>query len=397
MNKNENLSLSSFSPICILGKGSYAHVLLVEAEGAVCHNETTKNFALKMIDKTDIEFRKSEKSIFRERDILLRLQDCPFVTDLKACFQGDQEVSFLLEFCPGGDLFERLNKSTPFPEKITRFYIAQLALALHQIHQKKVVFRDLKPENLLFDAEGYLKLADFGCGEIDKDRMKGLSGTPEYMAPEMVRDSKEGSGYDFGVDWWALGCLMFEMMTKRTPFVNKNRKKLYEMICQEKLEIPGNLSELAKDLISKLLEKDPQRRAGFNQIKKHPWFKDFDWELVENKKMKAPWVPKTIEDFGIGNFNKKFVDMDFDGIICGMSEGLWLEDLYFESENMDWIIRQSQLASPTNDTEEWNSQDDTEDEEQFGRCDSFSEFDDQFGDCDWMDQEEGGEYQESWN
>ena len=99
MNKIENLSLDSFSPICILGKGSYAHVLLVEAVGASCHNETTKTFALKMLDKTDIEFSNSSSTVYKERDILLRLQDCDFVTRLHACFQGEQEISFLLNFC----------------------------------------------------------------------------------------------------------------------------------------------------------------------------------------------------------------------------------------------------------------------------------------------------------
>lgn len=396
MNKIENLSLDSFSPICILGKGSYAHVLLVEAEGVACHNETNKNFALKMIDKTDIEFRKMEKSVYRERDILIRLQDCPFVTDLKACFQGEQEVSFLIEFCAGGDLFERLNKSGPFNEEFTRFYIAQIAIALHQVHQKGVVFRDLKPENLLFDSEGYLKLADFGCGQMKTENISGFSGTPEYMAPEMIQDSKDKSGYNYRVDWWSLGCLMFEILLGRTPFVSKNRKKLYEKICKEDLIIHGNISKNAKDLIYNLLEKDPTRRWGFEEIKKHSWFKGFDWKNVELKKTQAPWIPNTQEDFGIGNFNKKFVEMDFDGINCGMSDGLLLEDFYYECKNIEWINRQSHMAEPTIDKEDYISQQETDDEEeQLGRCDSFSDFYDDNDDFEWIHHE--GENQQSWD
>ena len=375
MKKIENLSLDSFSPICVLGKGSYAHVLLVEAEGVPCHNETTKNFALKMIDKTDIEFRKMEDSVFRERDILVRLRESPFVTSLLASFQGDQEANFLLEFCPGGDLFERLSVQGPFKETHARFYVGQIALALHHIHKHGVVFRDLKPENILIDAQGYLKLADFGCSTTELTGLSGLVGTPEYMAPEMVRDYREKSGYDFRVDWWALGCFMFEALSGRAPFFSKNRKNLYEMIEKKRPEFLTKMSKDAKNLLTNLLHKSPEKRFKFEDIKNHAWFKGFDWELLEKRKMKAPWVPEIEEDFGIKNFNKKFVEMDFDGINCGMSEGLWLEDFYFESPEVEWIRRDYSTPKSEVDYEEFASEEDTDDEEELGRCGSFSDFD----------------------
>jgi serine/threonine protein kinase len=373
MKKIENLSLDSFSPICVLGKGSYAHVLLVEAEGAPCHHETTKTFALKMVDKTDIEFRKLETSIFQERDILRQLENCSFTTDLLACFQGEQDVNFLLEFCPGGDLFERLTSSGPLNEQHARFYIGQIALALHQIHEHNVVFRDLKPENLLIDAQGYVKLADFGCSAMQLEGLHGLKGTPEYMSPEMVKDYREQSGYDKMIDWWALGCLMFEMLFGKAPFCYKNRKKLYDAILNEAPELPRKVSDSAKDLLRQLLEKDPTKRMDFKSLKEHSWFGDFNWGDLESKRMSAPWVPKTEDDMGIGNFNKKFVDMDFDGINCGMSDGFWMDDLYFESSKVKWIHRVVPM-SQEGDFEEFESDHDTRDEGELGRCGSFSEF-----------------------
>jgi serine/threonine protein kinase len=379
MNNIENLSLDSFSPICILGKGSFAHVLLVEAVGASCHNETTKTFALKMLDKTDIEFSNSSSTVYKEKEILLRLQDCDFVTRLQACFQGEQEISFLLDFCPGGDLFERMASNGPFREEQVRFYIGQIALALEQIHSRGVVFRDLKPENLLFDKEGYLTLADFGCSEIKIKGISGKVGTPEYMAPEMLSES-DPSTYDYRVDWWALGCLMFEMLTGKVPFAKKNRKKLYKSIQTEQPKF-NSISEEAQDLILSLLQKNPDDRFEFKQIKEHLFFKNFDWEGVIKKNVRAPWIPETTIDYGINNFNRKFVEMDFDGINCGMSEGLWLDDFYYESPAVKFIPRIQN--EPREMEKEVMSYEDTNDEE-MGRCGSFSDFDDDF---DWSGDE----------
>ena len=373
MNKIENLSLDSFSPICILGKGSYAHVLLVEAEGASCHNETTKTFALKILDKTDIEFNNSSCTVYKERDIMLRLKECPFVTHLYACFQGQQDISFLLNFCPGGDLFENMSSNGPFREEKVRFYIGQIALALEQIHSKGVVFRDLKPENLLFDEDGYLTLADFGCSEIKMQGLSGRVGTPEYMAPEML---SQDTTYGYQVDWWALGCLMFEMLTGTVPFFDKNRKKGYNLI-QNTEPNYYSMSKEAQDLISNLLNKNPSSRFEFKDIKDHVFFKNFNWEGVKNKKIQAPWIPETTTDHGINNFNRKFVEMDLEGINCGMSEGLWLNDFYYESPEVQYIPRIQKLPREIN--QDYNSEEDTNDEE-MGRCGSFSDFDDDF---DW--------------
>lgn len=326
-----------------------------------------------MVDKTDIEFRNLSASLIRERDILQKLRTCQFVTDLHASFQGQQEACFLLEFCPGGDLFERLSLEGPFDEETARFYVAQMAYALDQVHSLGVVFRDLKPENILFDAQGYLKLADFGCSMDQTEGVSGTVGTPEYMAPEMVDDYRTQCTYDFRVDRWALGCLMFELLSGRAPFLNKNRKKLYDAILNQKPLFHKKISAPAKDLIRQLLSKDPSKRPSFEQIKAHAWFRDFDWKALIARTLPAPWVPNTNDDLGISNFNRKFVEMEFDAINCGMSDGFWMEGFDFEAPGIEWIRRDFEPSHVSEDEEgEWTDSD-TRDEEGIGMCGSLSD------------------------
>ena len=161
-----------------------------------------------------------------------------------------------------------------------------------------IVFRDLKPENLLIDYEGFFKLADFGRSVDTLDKKgytTGFSGTPEYMAPEMVSRSP----YSYASDWWSLGCLLFELLTGRTPFAHKSRNVLYKMIQNQEITIPKTLSPETRDLLSKLLNKDPATRlgaAGPNSIKEHPWFKNVDWKAVRDRKVEPFWKPEILAD-----------------------------------------------------------------------------------------------------
>ena len=391
MSAAEMLSLDCFSPLCILGKGSYAHVLLVEPERSVSsHQQTIEAFALKIIDKVDIEFRNLEESIFLERDILNRLKDCPFTTNLVACFQGCQEVCFVLEYCPGGDLFEFSRRNGKLTEQESKFYISQIILAIQAAHNKDIVYRDLKPENILIDANGYLKLADFGRADFlssKKTLLKGLSGTPQYMAPEMVN----GEEYGKCVDWWAVGCLMFELLVGKAPFTSTNRKRLYQMIKEEQALFPEFLSKEAKNLINNMLCKNPHKRFNDKEIINHDWFKGFNWNEIKDKSRASIWKPEINENLGTQNFNKKFIEMDFDSVTSGLSKENHLKDFYFESDGLDWIKRFSPYSE--NDTMSHNSEfeeNDEYDEEddgygELGRCDSdndyeFEELDSDFGD-----------------
>lgn len=338
MNLTEKLSLDSFVPICIIGKGSYAHVLLVEAIGNSRKKEAPKTFALKIVDKADIEFRNLQNSVYIERNILISLKSCSFATKVFACFQGTEELCYLIEYCAGGDMFELIQKKGRFSETEAKFYISQVVLALKEIHAERVVLRDLKPENILIDDKGYLKMADFGRSvikETTEQKFKGLSGTPVYMAPEMVALKD----YDQAVDLWSLGCLLYELLVGQPPFQHKNRKMLYDIIQNKNPDFPSFLSKDSKDLISSLLKKLPENRFSINEVIHHRWFKGFEWKLLESKKLKPPWKPQVTEDLGISNFNKKYVKMSFELITCGLNSGNHFENFYYESKEVKWVSR----------------------------------------------------------
>ena len=197
-----------------------------------------------------------------------------------------------MPFLSGGELFQHLRKFRTFDEDKVRFYGAQIALALEYLHSKGIVYRDLKPENILMDDKGYLRLADFGMAKKLKDDEKAMSfcGTPEYLAPEIITME----GHDKNADWWSFGILLFEMLCGLPPFYVENFDKMYDMIKGSPVKFPKriNLSEDAKDVIRKLLEKNPKKRlgsqSGIEEIKKHPFFKGVDWDNIRNKKEVTP-------------------------------------------------------------------------------------------------------------
>jgi serum/glucocorticoid-regulated kinase 2 len=368
MNTIERLTLDCFNPICILGKGSYAHVVLVQPK---THDEdfSMKNlYALKILDKADIQIRGIQSSIYLEKEILQTLNDSPFTTSIFASFQDDEEICFLLEYCPGGDLFELLARKKLFNENDTRFYMAQLILGLEAIHNKNIIYRDLKPENILVDSKGNIKIADFGRAITTKhfgDQVEGISGTPEYMAPEMTKKLK----YTKSVDIWSLGCILYEMILGKSPFIHKNQKKLFEFIQNKNFIMPKNINADLQDLLNKLLEKNPENRISLNRIKNHNWFSHFDWKKAENFKLKTPWKPNLKIDQGICNFNQKFIDMSFDLIICGVGKGDDFPDFYFESKTFKNVVFHEKLNNNECENKDYYERED----EDWGEMASFEE------------------------
>lgn len=331
MKNTERLTLDCFNPICILGKGSYAHVVLVNPKTLEEEFSMDNLFALKILDKADVQIRGIQSSIYLEKEILQTLNESPFTTSLFASFQDDEEICFLLEYCPGGDLFELLARKKLFDEDDTRFYMAQLILGLEAIHNKNIIYRDLKPENILIDSAGNIKIADFGRATTTKrfgDKIEGISGTPEYMAPEMTQKLK----YDYRVDIWSLGCILYEMILGNSPFIHKNQKKLFELIQKRGFSMPNNINSELQDLLQQLLQKNPDKRISLKRIKKHKWFSHFDWKKAEEFKYNTPWKPNINIDQGICNFNQKFVNMSLDLITCGLGNGNYFDGFYFESE-----------------------------------------------------------------
>ena len=213
----------------------------------------------------------------------------------------------ITEYMAGGEMFFHLHQEQYFDEHKTRFYIAELVLAIDHLHKNNVLYRDLKPENILLDEKGHIKLTDFGLSkivtDINKDRTYTLCGTPLYVAPEVF----ERKGYNFLVDWWSLGVLMYEFLTGYNPF-SEARKKINIKIYYKPLEQNMLISDVAFDLICKLCETDVNKRLGNNveDIKRHPFFKGIDWIKLEQKKIDPPFVPRIRNDGDVSNFDTMF-------------------------------------------------------------------------------------------
>lgn len=215
-------------------------------------------------------------------------------------FQNDHRIYFFLEFVRGGNLFDHLCYKRRLDEDVVKFISAQVLVGLGYLHANKIIHRDLKPENVLMELDGYVKLADFGLAKFLKpnESTQSFCGTAEYLAPEIL----DMVGHGFAVDWWTFGVLIYEMITGRPPFMNKNHHKLGLLIRQGEVIFPDPvrhgipMSAELRDIICKLLEKDPKKRLGTNgdadEVVNHPWFKDTDWDGIMNKTIKAKFIPE---------------------------------------------------------------------------------------------------------
>lgn len=207
-----------------------------------------------------------------------------------------------MDLCTGGDLEQRLKKEKKLDEKTVQLCAAEVVLALEYLHGKlNVIHRDLKPENILIASDGHLKISDFGLAKTTRKALT-LCGTVEYLAPEIIKFRAYGQE----VDWWSLGCLMYQMLEGRPPFMNEKHEKLAEQILTEDPVMPASFSNHAKDLITKLLTKNPKQRLGIKgaqEVKKHPFFKGIDWNKVMAQKVLPPFRPTSIR-LGVSNHTK---------------------------------------------------------------------------------------------
>jgi len=209
-----------------------------------------------------------------------------------------------MNFIRGGELFTHLNKVRWFPEYRAKFYAAQIITAIGYLHKKHIIYRDIKPENILMGEDGYLFLADFGLAKemSGVDMATSFCGTPEYLAPEIVKNV----GHNHAVDWWAIGILIYEMIVGFPPFYHKNQSTMYELIEKFPVKFPDPekhkilMSEEVKDLLTKLLMKDPKERLGTNgeveEIMAHPWFADIDFNALLRKELEPPFIPELSDD-----------------------------------------------------------------------------------------------------
>lgn len=306
--EQEKLTIDSFTTVSVIGNGSYAKVFLVR-------QKTTQELsALKILKKENVEKRKQEDKVQVERNILKEI-DHPFVIRFKASFQTEKKLYFVLEYCPGGELFNLISKRKRFTEDQARFYAAQMVLALEHLHSKNVIYRDLKPENVLIDQQGYIRITDFGLSRIDNNNTndaKSICGTPEYLAPEIIMKL----GYGKAVDWWTLGSIIYEMLIGLPPFYTGDRNQLFEKIKFSSPNYPTFLSAKAKSLLEGLLKKAAEKRLGSDGqglVRNHPWFEDVNWEALYAKKYDAPFVPKLTGETDLQNFDREFTELPING------------------------------------------------------------------------------------
>lgn len=289
----EKIGPQSFNCHLMLGKGSFGEVYLVEKMSS------KKLYAMKVLRKDRILNQNLTRYARTERNVL-SIMNHPFIVKLNYAFQTENKLYLLLDYCPGGDLGNAITKKRRFSEDLAKIYAAEITLALEALHSKDIIFRDLKPDNVVLDADGHALLTDFGLSKegVKEGLQKSFCGSVAYLAPEMLRRS----GHNKTVDWYLLGVLIYEMLVGMPPYFSSNRDELFENIKKAQLKLPKALSEEAKNLITHLLKRDPAKRLGSStdaaEIKNHPWFKDLNWQDVLERKLKPPAPEKKVPKLG---------------------------------------------------------------------------------------------------
>ncbi|NWX06545.1 PKN2 kinase, partial [Caloenas nicobarica] len=303
--RKRTVQLEDFHCIAMLGRGHFGKVLLAQ------YKPTGKLYAIKALKKKDIISRDELDSLNCEKRIfeVVNSSDHPFLVNMFACFQTPHHACFVMEYTPGGDLMMRIHEDV-FPEHVARFYTACVVLGLQFLHEKKIVYRDLKLDNLLLDAEGFVKIADFGLckeGIGFGDRTNTFCGTPEFLAPEVLTDVS----YTRAVDWWGLGVLIYEMLIGESPFPGDDEEEVFDSIVNDEVRYPRFLSSEALSIICKLLRKCPERRLGAGEkdaeeIKIQAFFKEINWDALFARALKPPFVPTLRDPTDISNFDEEF-------------------------------------------------------------------------------------------
>ncbi|XP_033500931.2 serine/threonine-protein kinase N1b isoform X1 [Epinephelus lanceolatus] len=299
------LCLQDFKLMAVLGRGHFGKVLLSE------YKRTGSLYAIKALKKGDIVARDEVESLMCEKRIFETVNGShhPFLVNLFACFQTPEHVCFVMEYTAGGDLMMHIHADV-FSEPRAVFYSACVVLGLQFLHDHKIVYRDLKLDNLLLDTEGFVKIADFGLckeGMGYGDRTSTFCGTPEFLAPEVLTDTS----YTRAVDWWGLGVLIYEMLVGESPFPGDDEEEVFDSIVNDEVRYPRFLSTEAIGIMRRLLRRNPERRLGSGEkdaedVKKQPFFRGVDWEALLQRKVPPPFIPTITGKEDVSNFDMEF-------------------------------------------------------------------------------------------
>ncbi|XP_034190997.2 serine/threonine-protein kinase N isoform X5 [Osmia lignaria lignaria] len=299
------MTIDNFRLLSVLGRGHFGKVILSQ------YRNTGEYFAIKALKKGDIIARDEVESLLSEKRIfeVANATRHPFLVNLFACFQTEAHVCFVMEYAAGGDLMMHIHADV-FGEPRAVFYSACVVLGLQYLHESRIIYRDLKLDNLLLDTEGYVKIADFGLckeGMGYGDRTGTFCGTPEFLAPEVLTETS----YTRAVDWWGLGVLIFEMLVGESPFPGDDEEEVFDSIVNDEVRYPRFLSLEAIAIMRRLLRKNPDRRLGSSErdaedVKKQAFFRHIAWDDLLLRRVKPPFVPviHSVED--VSNFDEEF-------------------------------------------------------------------------------------------
>ena len=283
INTKTVINFNSFEILELIGGGSFGKIFKVKQKN------TSKIYAMKVLNKSYLIQKKLLRYAITECNVL-KNSDCPFILKLHYSFQTPENLYMILDYCPIGDLSYQIQINL-FEEDEAKFYIAELILAIEYLHKRDIIYRDLKPENILIDEDYHIKLADFGLAKenVKNDTPnKTFCGSPQYLSPEML--SKEGTTKSS--DIYGIGAILFEMVTGAPPFYSQDVDLMYKNISENNLIFPEIFSKELKDLLRKMLDKDPKKRIGIGNdkqdLKNHPFFADIDWDLIFKKKIIPP-------------------------------------------------------------------------------------------------------------
>lgn len=308
------VSIHDFNVVTTIGKGAFGQVFLVKSK-----RDVTQLYAMKSFRRKDMKRDRQYDIIEKERKIMEGLH-CPFIVELQFVLKTKESLFFVLDYCAGGELLFHLSRLGRFPERMAKFYCAELCLALEYLHERDIMYRDLKPENILLSAQGHVKLVDFGLakGQVSSyvTGARTYCGTEQYLAPEVL----DRQDYGKAVDWWALGMILYEMLTGLPPWYNAdNQHEVFAGIRYGVLKFPRYISRLSALMVQALLCREPHRRlgsghGGTSDVKEHAYFHDIDWIDLAELQIPPPIVPcaSPHDVHSAKNFEEEFKRMSVD-------------------------------------------------------------------------------------